>query len=166
MTNASDKDISNSRSNLNAKMDNINMDASSPSFLPSPSASESSTHNNESQNIIHSKLPMTLASKSIYTSNGRSLKTLLILCQGMMDNEGHPIADLSDLPWSSARAKNTKLTVVDLRNEVKRLACIFDDVVITPHPKAWTANRAMEWLKKHPISNENDVTFIKNTIAD
>ena len=105
MTDASDKDISNSRSSLNAQMDNINMDTSSPSSLPSPSASESSTHNNDSQNIMHNKLPATSALESFYTSNGRSLKTLLILCQGMMDDEGNPIADLSDLPWSSAHAK-------------------------------------------------------------
>ncbi|KAL3788385.1 hypothetical protein HJC23_009191 [Cyclotella cryptica] len=119
---SADKDISHSMSNMNEINGNTNVETTDPSFLPSPSASEPSARNNESQNITsaHTKSPTTSASESFYISNGRSLKALLILCEGLMDEEGNPIADMSDLPWSSARAKNIKLTAIDLRTEVER----------------------------------------------
>ena len=145
MANASDDDISNSGSIQNPQP--ANSMTSNQSFIASLSESEHSTQNHKPGNTItmmtmimtttlHETSSMS-ASESYYILNCHSLKVLLILCQGMEDEEGNPIAVMSDLPWSAVSAKNIKLTAGDLREETVKRGRIFDDILVPPCPKAW-----------------------------
>ena len=40
------------------------------------------------------------------------------------------------------------------------------DKSVTPRPSKWTTSRAREWLLQHPITGEEDIVFIKRTIAE
>ena len=59
-----------------------------------------------------------MASELFYVSNGRSLKVLSILCQGLVDDKDNPLIDVSVLPWSSAEKSSIKPTAIKLRAEV------------------------------------------------
>ena len=60
-------------------------------------------------------------SESFYIANGRSLKALAILCEGLCDDDGEPLVDVSILPWSSARrTSDVKPSANELRAEILR----------------------------------------------
>ena len=105
-------------------------------------------------------------SELFYVSHGRSLKALSILCQGLVDELGDPLVVYSILPWNSAgKSSIVKPNAIDLRAEVLHRTAL-SDILIAPCPKAWTITRATEWLNEHPITGEDDIAFIKRTIAE
>jgi hypothetical protein len=107
-------------------------------------------------------------SELFYIANGRSLKALAILCEGLRDDDGDPLVDLSILPWSSARkSSDVKPTANELRAEIlRRFNIESGENSPTPRPNKWTTSRAREWLSQHPITGEDDIIFIKRIIAE
>jgi hypothetical protein len=79
-------------------------------------------------------------SELIYIANGRSLKALAILCEGLCDDDGDPLVDLSILPWSSARkSSDVKPSANELRTEMLcRFKIESGDNSLTPRPNKWT----------------------------
>jgi len=106
------------------------------------------------------------ASELFYIANGRSLKALAILCEGLSDESDSPLVDDDRLPWSAAKkVTDFKPTANDLRAEVIRRAKQFE-ITPEPRPNAWTRTACKEWLKKNYQLHEDDIAFIKKTIAD
>jgi len=60
-------------------------------------------------------------SESFYIANGRSLKALAILCEGLCDDDGDPLVDVPILSRSSARrTSDVKPSANELRAEILR----------------------------------------------
>ena len=68
---------------------------------------------------------------------------------------GNLIVDYSSLSWISVEKSSAmKLNVVELQAVVLRYMALDRDVLIAPHPKAWTTTRAIKWLNNHPVTEE------------
>jgi len=101
-----------------------------------------------------------------YVSEGRSLKALAILSLGLKDGDGNPTFNPSVLPWSAAlRPSALKMTANELRAEVTRRSVAIANVLSAPRPGKWTVAKATEWLVANPIVAEDEVAFIRATIA-
>jgi hypothetical protein len=71
------------------------------------------------------------------------------------------------MSWSSAqKVSNIKPNAAELKEEVKRHASMNSNITIVPRPSACTLQHLTEWLNEHPITGDNDVAFIKKTVAE
>jgi hypothetical protein len=95
------------------------------------------------------------ASELFYVSCERSLKALCILSQGLVDEVDDQLVDYSSLPRSSVEKSSAiKPNAVKLQAEVLHHMALDEDILIAPHPKAWTTTRAIKWLNNHPVTEE------------
>ena len=111
-------------------------------------------------------MPHQTYAEMFYISQGRSLKALATLCQGLVKDDGCALFDPSILPWSSVGKLAVKLTAADLRAEVSRRAVANLNVDVVPRPEAWTVTRAIEWLNANPVTGDEEISFIKTTLID
>ena len=99
----------------------------------------------------------TSAAELCYISNNNHKKTLIVLSIG----SEHEINTEED-PWKSLQRRDIKPKKKDLQAEVKRRSSNF---AVPPRPNNWDVNACLEWLKNNPITDENDLLFIKNESA-
>ena len=105
-------------------------------------------------------------SELMYVSQGRTLKALALLSLGLKNDDGSATFNPSVLPWSAAlRPSALKLTAKELRGEVARRSVAAGNVLNAPRPTQWPVGKATEWLVANPIVAEDDVQFIRQTIA-
>ncbi len=85
----------------------------------------------------------------------------------MVNEAGNPIVNYSAVPWKTPgkSSNSAKPTAAELQAKVLCCAALDSSILIPPHPKAWTITRAMEWLVEHPITGEDDISFIFRAIA-
>jgi len=122
--------------------------------MPSPSAC-----------IIEPRLSSMLFAELFYTRQQCSLRSLAIMCQGLLDDAGGPLVNTSVQPWNQVKPNKLKLTAKELRDEVTRRHSASGNVLgIPPRPNAWTVARAQEWLNDNPITIAGEVAFLKAAI--
>ena len=102
----------------------------------------------------------------MYEKENRSLKALAFLSFGLLNDDGSPTFNPAVLPWSAAlRPTTLKMTAKELQSEIVRRNVATENVVHAPRPKQWTVARATDWLMNNPIIAEDEVAFIRATIA-
>jgi len=106
-----------------------------------------------------------LFAELFYTRQQCSLRSLAIMCQGLLDDAGGPLVNTSVQPWNQVKPNKLKLTAKELRDEVTRRHSASENVLgIPPRPNAWTVARAQEWLNDNPITIAGEVAFLKAAI--
>ena len=105
--------------------------------------------------------------------NNNSLKVLVVLCRGLRNNDGELLLDPKRAPWKHLKASTLKATAGDYKEEVKRRWDVFifkgnipDATKRVPRPKNWKMDELLDWLDKHPISSEEEVSFLKTEVAN
>ena len=106
----------------------------------------------------------TTATQTEYAKQNMSLKSLVVLCSGLKDQDGSPLMDINLPPWNRIARKNIKPNQAELRYEINRRFTQFGCTGPKPKPKHWRNEQILGWLEEHPISDPADVCFLKETM--
>jgi hypothetical protein len=115
-----------------------------------------------------------------YERGNNAIQLLIAMAVGLKDDEGSPLFDENQEPWSSSHLKvrEWKPSVDQLRAEVlRRYDCYcFADLLNNKRPlnKSWTVKKCMDWLIQHPINWEDkgitdaalDVLFVSDEMSN
>jgi hypothetical protein len=99
-----------------------------------------------------------------FQANDRSLKYLVVLCQGLKDESGGNLLDLKSIPFSSLKRSDVKPNLDMLKDEVARRYQLMnsDAPLLGPRPKNWTKDAVLKWLNENPIQGEEDVAILND----
>jgi hypothetical protein len=107
----------------------------------------------------------TCACEEYLEENNQSIKVLVAMCIGLVNDQKQPIMDITQEPWISMKNQN-KIKPLNpyLSNEVVRrwetyLAPFAGDKT-GPHPKSWKTPKLLEWLKQNPLTDFYDVEYL------
>ena len=138
--------------------------------LPTMSSPDSSTTTTEQEEVHGARqhdVRLVTATEEFYNvKHSRSLKILVLLCCGIHDLNNHnkPLIDFKDMPWSAWKVSSIKPSAADFRAEILRRAKLFG-IKPEPRPKAWPVPKLTEWLEVNPIATDEDVQFLRATVA-
>jgi hypothetical protein len=104
--------------------------------------------------------------ESLYNANGNCLKSLVVLCLGLMDDLGADLLDNDQPPFNVLKRKDTKSNVAMLEAEVARRYKSTNPAgsTVGPRPKHWGIGQLQNWLLDNPIKREADISFLKRTV--
>jgi len=109
--------------------------------------------------------------QSYYDREGKNdLKVIFAMACGLTKKEGDsdvPLVDLKQEPYASSNNKKAFDPRAAFKIlEVERRALLLKEKKrAIPRPSAWTEAQCTKWLCDHPITNEDDVKFVKEQIA-
>ena len=104
------------------------------------------------------------ATERAYVAGNNSIKTLVVLCQGLKKDDGSDFIDIKEeQPWKSVPRGLIKPSAAMLKDEIVRRYEAFglEGQENRPHPNAWTLEKLTTWLDKHPIEKTEDIEFLK-----
>ena len=107
----------------------------------------------------------TCACEEYLEENNQSIKVLVAMCIGLVNDQKQPIMDITQEPWISMKNQNKiKPLNPDLSNEVVRhwrtyLAQFAGDKT-GPRPKSWKTPKLLEWLKQNPLTDFYDIEYL------
>lgn len=115
--------------------------------------------------IIDSETSQT-ALEVLYHYRNCSLKLLAILCQGLEVFDGDPVYNPRVLSWSAAeKVSNIKPNAAELKEEVIQSASK-QTMTSCQWLNAWMLQHLTDWLNKHRIDREDDVSLIKKAVVE
>jgi hypothetical protein len=94
--------------------------------------------------------------ESLYNANGNCLKSLVVLCLGLMDDLGADFLDIDQPPFNVFKRKDTKPNAAMLEAEVARRYKSTNPAgsTVGPRPKHWGRGQLQNWLSDNPIKRE------------
>jgi hypothetical protein len=107
----------------------------------------------------------TCACEEYLEENNQSIKVLVAMCIGLVNDQKQPIMDITQEPWISMKNQN-KIKPLNpyLSNEVVRrwetYLALFAGDKTGPHPKSWKTPKLLEWLKQNPLTDFYDVEYL------
>ena len=105
--------------------------------------------------------------EQFYVAHNRSILSLAVLCLGLCDSDGNLLLDPAKNPWKSMKKKMVHPSASDMKAEVKRRWELFGDLGDKlPATKYWDKKQLEEWLREHPITGAEDISFLRKVIAD
>ena len=103
-----------------------------------------------------------VTAESFYAENGQSVRALVILCHGLLRDDGTPTVDVANLPWSQMKRSAIRPKADELKAEIIRrwnVLCAGKHPALneapkaTPRPKQWSLSKVHKWLEENPIGN-------------
>jgi hypothetical protein len=90
------------------------------------------------------------------------------MCHGLKNEDDSDLINFNKDPWNLLKVTTYHLSLVELRNEVKRRSRI---IIATkqggkllkkdnPSPNQWTVGKCHKWLESFPIADPSDVIFL------
>lgn len=119
---------------------------------------ETAANNNDNGDIC--------AAERHFVEKGRTLRTLVTLCRGILDDDGNQLIDANAEPWCQIKpekqVKPTNAEYVDeIRRRWKEFAGIPTNFKAEPAPKKWKTAQLLEWLDKNPVVDAANVAYLK-----
>ena len=124
-------------------------------------------------NRTSSAVPATTfgAAEDRYRFKNQSLKTLVVLCRGLKDEDGNELLDIKKEPWSRLKTIIVKPSNADYVEEIVRR---YQEKKKTdpslagsaPQPKGWNEKKLLAWLDFHPIELPSDIAFLTGIVAN
>jgi hypothetical protein len=103
--------------------------------------------------------------KAHYVSHNRSLKVLVAMAWGLLNEDGSPLFDETIEPWKDLKGTEWRSDRKELAVEIRRRwedyikPSISDPDAVGPRPAGWAKTVQLDWLVSHPISQlGNDFT--------
>ena len=109
-----------------------------------------------------------------HREQNHSLRTLVVLCRGLMDKDGkNQILDIKEHPWTTLAASLIRPNAIEYSKEIeRRWELVLDPKSSTasamkaPRPKAWKLEKILEWLDSHPITGKADVEYLQRIVRE
>ncbi len=106
-----------------------------------------------------------------YIDKNQCMKSLVVMCRGLLDEDGKQLLDPTSDPWKFFKpAATVKPLADDYKQEIERRWNHYikdspsGSVASAPRPKAWPMNRTLKYLDDNPIPAQDDVAFLKETV--
>ena len=91
-----------------------------------------------------------MSAEKIFNDKNKSMKSLIVLCCGLLNSDGTNLIDINEDPWKSLPVATTKPSASDYKEEVIRRYKVLTLVGVglkePPRPKAWKLDRLLEWF--------------------
>lgn len=102
-----------------------------------------------------------------YLEKNQCLKTLVVLCRGILGKDGKQLLDPCESPWKYMKVSTIKATSSDYKIEINRRWNLFgkESGILLPHPRAWSLSKVLDWLDENPITSVDDVAFLEKTVT-
>jgi hypothetical protein len=114
-------------------------------------------------------IPMTAGSAERWlNSKNHSMRTLVVLCRGILNDDGSQILDIMMDPWRLLPLNTIKPKSEEYKVEIKRRWEQFNSEGAKkkkPKPTQWNIDKCLKWLDNHPITNETDIAFLQQTVS-
>ena len=95
--------------------------------------------------------------KVLYAESNRSLKVLVVMSRGLVDEAGEPLFDENAEPWCKVNPREWQSSRDDLGKEIsRRWEDYVGKVEGKPRPKQWKKPAMLEWLINNPIATLGD----------
>jgi hypothetical protein len=101
-------------------------------------------------------------------SNNHSMRTLVALCRGILNDNGSQILDIMMDPWRFLPLYTIKPKSEEYKVEIKCRWEQFNSEGAKekkPKPTQWNIDKCLKWLDDHPIINETDIAFLQQTVS-
>lgn len=103
-----------------------------------------------------------------FIQQDQSMKALIVLCRGMKDESGDEVIDFENkdkAPWNTIDKKHKPIRS-DYIHEIKRRwrAANPNDKRVGSRPGAWKVQECLHWFNENPISDHEEVAFLKAKI--
>jgi hypothetical protein len=102
------------------------------------------------------------AQKKVYLESINSKKLLFLMSVGLTD-QGCSIFYLDRDPWNTLKKRDIKPSRSEYAQEVCR-RCILLNIQPIPKTANWGSRKCIEWLTTNPLTDEQDVLFLKNEV--
>jgi hypothetical protein len=91
--------------------------------------------------------------KVVYAEHNMSLKVLVAMSRGLVDEAGEPLFDENAEPWCKVNPREWQSSRDDLAKEIsRRWEDYVGKVEGKPRPKQWKKPAMLEWLINNPIA--------------
>jgi hypothetical protein len=95
--------------------------------------------------------------KVVYAEHNMSLKVLVAMSRGLVDEAGEPLFDENAEPWCKVNPREWQSSRDDLAKEIsRRWEDYVGKVEGKPRPKQWKKPAMLEWLINNPIATLGD----------
>ena len=144
---------------------NSNSSSRSTTNNPANTDNDQSVNGSGGVGVVGASASTTTATERAYIAGNNSIKTLVVLCQGLKKDDGSDFIDIKEeQPWKSVPRGLIKPTATMLREEILRRFEAFGLQEHRPQPNAWSLDKLNSWLHKHPIEKTEDIDFLKKVI--
>ncbi len=105
------------------------------------------------------------ATKEALVKHNNYVQGFVALCQGLKTQSGHNLINIDNEPWKMAR-EYSKPKAKIFREDVVRRHDVLQLAFPKPRSNNWTIEKCQQWLDKTPISNLDEITYLKDNIAE
>jgi len=106
-----------------------------------------------------------------YIEKNQCMKSLVVMCRGLLDEDGKQLLDPTSDPWKFFKpAATVKPLADDYKQEIERHWNYYikdspsGSVASAPCPKAWPMNWTLKFFDDNPIPAQDDIAFLKETV--
>ena len=89
------------------------------------------------------------------------------MCVGLLEGATY-IFDLDADPWNTIKKPSIKPTRIEYAHEIARCSSHIlvssGGVPRIPKTANWSLTKCIEWLQEHPLTDEQDIVFLKNKV--
>ena len=113
--------------------------------------------------------------KDFYIEQNRSLRALVVLCLGLMNDDGTPAIDLSTAPWSMMKKSVLKVSSKEYQSEITRRWNIMrvtdPDLKANgrwgiPRPNQWKLEKLQMWLNDNPVTDDGERAYLLDAVNE
>jgi len=146
--------------------------------IASPPPTDASTGCPSGASIAHdltgSLAPLVYA-KDFYLEQNRSVCALVVLCHGLMHDDGTPAIDLLTAPWSMMKKSVVKVSSKEYQSEITRrwnIMCAYDPDLMAnfrwgiPRPNQWKLKKLQMWLNNNPVTDDGERAFLLDAVNE
>jgi hypothetical protein len=93
-----------------------------------------------------------------------SVLGLVVLCHGLKNESGEDLIDINVDPWKTMPRESVKPKAKMFQDEVMRRHDAFNLNSPKPRTKNWPVEKCQKWLSDNPITNMEEIEFLKDKI--
>ena len=107
--------------------------------------------------------------KDFYLEQNRSVRALVVLCHGLMHDDGTPAIDLLTAPWFMMKKFVLKVSSKEYQLEITRrwnIMCAYDPDLNAncrrgiPRTNQWKLEKLQMWLNDNPVTDDGERAYL------
>ena len=113
--------------------------------------------------------------KDFYLEQNRSVRALVVLCHGLMHDDGTPAIDLLTAPWSTMKKAVVRVTSNEYQSEITRrwnIMCAYDPDLKAncrggiPRTNQWKLEKLQMWLNDNPVTDDGERAYLLDAVDE
>ena len=125
-------------------------------------------------NLTGSLAPLVYA-KDFYLEQNCSVRGLVVLCHGLMHDDGTPAIDLLTAPWSMMKKSVLKVSSKEYQSEITRrwnIMCAYDPDLKAncrwgiPRTNQWKLEKLQMWLNDNPVTDDGERAYLLDAVNE